>query len=135
MRTGSEKRTLLSDYRVTHRAGQGVVTLKTQGRNGPVVGIAEVVDDEELMLITRNGVIIRLPVNGVRIIGRNTQGVKFINLDPGDKVKDVERVVVTETPSPDTPEEENDAEAKTPPDGGETATESESENEMEGDES
>jgi len=129
---GFGKRTMLSDYRVTHRAGQGVVTLKTQGRNGPVVGVAEVVDDEELMLITRNGVIIRLPVNGVRIIGRNTQGVKFINLDPGDKVKDVERVVITESPSSDTPDEEGDEEAKTPSDTGETAAENE--NETEGDE-
>lgn len=90
---GYGKRTMLSDYRVTHRGGQGVVTLKTAGRNGSVVGIKEVVDDEELMLITRNGVIIRLPVGGVRIIGRNTQGVRLINLDPGDQVIDVERVV------------------------------------------
>ncbi len=90
---GYGKRTMLSDYRVTHRGGMGVVTLKTSGRNGSVVGIKEVVDDEELMLITRNGVIIRLPVSGVRIIGRNTQGVRLINLDPGDQVIDVERVV------------------------------------------
>jgi DNA gyrase subunit A len=92
---GYGKRTPLSDYRVTHRGGQGVVTLKTAGRNGSVVGIKEVVDDEELMLITRNGVIIRLPVSGVRIIGRNTQGVRLINLDPGDQVIDVERVIGT----------------------------------------
>lgn len=90
---GFGKRTTLSDYRVTHRGGQGVVTLKTAGRNGSVIGVKEVVDDEELMLITRNGVIIRLPVSGVRIIGRNTQGVRLINLDPGDQVIDVERVV------------------------------------------
>ncbi|MBN1422933.1 DNA gyrase subunit A [Candidatus Fermentibacteria bacterium] len=93
---GFGKRTTLSDYRVTHRGGQGVATLKTAGRNGSVIGMKEVVDDEELMLITRNGVIIRLPVSGVRIIGRNTQGVRLINLDPGDQVIDVERVVGAE---------------------------------------
>ncbi len=92
-KNGFGKRTLVSDYRVTHRGGQGVVTLKTTGRNGSVVGMKEVVEDDELMMITRNGVIIRLPVNGVRIIGRNTQGVKLINLDPGDQLIDVERVV------------------------------------------
>ncbi len=105
---GYGKRTLLSDYRVTHRAGQGVVTLKTHGRNGSVVGMAEVVEDDELMLITRNGVIIRLPVNGVRVIGRNTQGVRLINLDPGDKVKDVERVVFSASDEDEENEEEED---------------------------
>ena len=105
---GFGKRSLISDYRVTHRGGQGVVTLKTAGRNGPVVGLKEVVDTDELMLITRNGVIIRLPVSGVRIIGRNTQGVKLINLDPGDLLIDVERVVA----SPDSGMDEGEGEGE-----------------------
>lgn len=107
---GFGKRSLISDYRVTHRGGQGVVTLKTVGRNGPVVGLKEVIDEDELMLITRNGVIIRLPVSGVRIIGRNTQGVKLINLDPGDLLIDVERVVAAPGVEEDEAEDGNEAE-------------------------
>jgi DNA gyrase subunit A len=58
-----------------------------------VVALKEVLPDDELMLVTRHGVIIRLPVEGIRVIGRNTQGVKVMNLDAGDTVMDVARVV------------------------------------------
>ena len=57
------------------------------------MALKEVIPDDELMMITRHGVIIRLPVDGIRVIGRNTQGVKVMNLDAGDAVVDVARVV------------------------------------------
>jgi DNA gyrase subunit A len=90
---GLGKRSELSDYRVQHRGGKGIITLKRTDRTGDVVALKEVIPDDELMVITRGGVIIRLPVNDIRVIGRNTQGVRMINLDAGDAVQDVARVV------------------------------------------
>jgi DNA gyrase subunit A len=90
---GLGKRSELGDYRVQHRGGKGIITLKRTDRTGEVVALKEVIPDDELMVITRGGVIIRLPVNDIRVIGRNTQGVKIINLDEGDTVQDVARVV------------------------------------------
>jgi DNA gyrase subunit A len=89
---GYGKRSPLADYRVTGRGGVGVITVKTSERNGPVVALKKVLDDDELMIMTKNGVIIRLPIKGVSLQGRNTQGVRMINLEPGDEVIDVARV-------------------------------------------
>jgi DNA gyrase subunit A len=93
---GFGKRTPLSDYRVTHRGGKGIVNLKTTGRVGRVVAIKEVVATDELMILTKEGMIIRLPIAGVRVTGRAAQGVKLINLAAGDSVVDVTRVVPEE---------------------------------------
>jgi DNA gyrase subunit A len=90
---GYGKRSELSDYRVQKRGGKGIITLKKTDKTGPIVALKEVIPDDELMMITRHGVIIRLPVDGIRVIGRNTQGVKVMNLDAGDAVVDVARVV------------------------------------------
>jgi DNA gyrase subunit A len=90
---GLGKRSELGDYRIQHRGGKGIITLKRTERTGDVVALKEVIPGDELMVITRGGVIIRLPVNDIRVIGRNTQGVKMINLDNGDTVQDVARVV------------------------------------------
>jgi len=90
---GFGKRTNISDYRVTNRGGKGIINIKTTQRNGKVVDIKEVVTDDELMLITQKGIIIRQPVKQITVIGRATQGVKLINLDKGDKVVDVARVI------------------------------------------
>jgi len=90
---GYGKRTSISDYRVTNRGGKGIINIKTTERNGKVVAIKEVVTDDELMLITQKGIIIRQPVKQIKVIGRATQGVKLINLDSGDRVVDVARVV------------------------------------------
>jgi DNA gyrase subunit A len=90
---GLGKRSELADYRVQKRGGKGIITLKCTEKTGAVVALKEVLRDDELMLVTRHGVIIRLPVEGIRVIGRNTQGVKVMNLDPGDTVMDVARVV------------------------------------------
>lgn len=93
---GYGKRTKLSEYRSQHRAGKGVINIKAIMRNGPVVSIKEVLDEDELMIITYKGMVIRLPIGDVSIIGRNTQGVKLINLQQGDRVVDVARLAPTE---------------------------------------
>jgi len=90
---GYGKRSELADYRVQKRGGKGIITLKKTDKTGSIVALKEVIPDDELMMITRHGVIIRLPVDGIRVIGRNTQGVKVMNLDAGDAVVDVARVV------------------------------------------
>jgi DNA gyrase subunit A len=90
---GLGKRSQVGDYRVQKRGGKGIITLKRTERTGAVVALREVLPEDELMIVTRHGVIIRLPVDGIRVIGRNTQGVKVMNLDAGDTVMDVARVV------------------------------------------
>jgi DNA gyrase subunit A len=93
---GYGKRSDIGDYRMIHRGGKGIITIKNTPRNGDVVTIKEAVEADELMIITQKGIVIRLPIKGVKVIGRNTQGVKLINLDKGDKVVDVARVVPEE---------------------------------------
>ncbi|HXG45589.1 MAG TPA: DNA gyrase C-terminal beta-propeller domain-containing protein, partial [Gemmatimonadales bacterium] len=90
---GFGKRSELADYRVQKRGGKGIITLKRTEKTGALVALKEVQPADELMLITKHGVIIRLPVAQIRVISRNTQGVKVMNLDPGDAVVDVARVV------------------------------------------
>ena len=90
---GLGKRSELGEYRVQRRGGKGIITLKRTTRTGHIIALKEVQPQDELMMITRKGVIIRVPVDGIRVIGRNTQGVKVMNLDPGDAVVDVARVV------------------------------------------
>jgi DNA gyrase subunit A len=93
---GYGKRTLISDYRVTHRGGKGIKTLNPTAKTGPLVAVKEVVEQDELMIVTTGGIIIRLPILGIRVIGRATQGVRLINLEQGHKVGDVARVVLEE---------------------------------------
>ncbi len=90
---GLGKRSQLSDYRVQKRGGKGIITLKRTEKTGPIVALKEVLPNDELMMVTRKGVIIRVPVDGIRVIGRNTQGVRVMHLDPGDTVMDVARVI------------------------------------------
>ncbi len=89
---GYGKRTGIENYRLTRRASKGVTNIQTSERNGAVVSIHAVSDEDELMIITVNGLIIRLPVRDLRPIGRNTQGVRLINLGEGDRVIDVSRI-------------------------------------------
>ena len=77
---GYGKRSEISEYRVSHRGGKGIITIKTTDRNGDIVAVKEVVDGDELMIITRSGQLIRMPVSGISVIGRNTQGVRLVNL-------------------------------------------------------
>jgi DNA gyrase subunit A len=93
---GMGKRSELSDYRVQYRGGKGIITLRKTDKTGDVVALQEVIPGDQLMIITRHGVIIRSPVDDIRVIGRNTQGVKVINLDDKDVVQDVARVVEEE---------------------------------------
>ncbi|HET9334533.1 MAG TPA: DNA gyrase subunit A [Gemmatimonadota bacterium] len=93
---GYGKRTLISDYRVTHRGGKGIKTLNPTAKTGPLVAVKEVVEQDELMIVTTGGIIIRLPIQGIRVMGRATQGVRLINLETGHKVGDVARVVLEE---------------------------------------
>ncbi|HRZ08475.1 MAG TPA: DNA gyrase subunit A [Gemmatimonadales bacterium] len=90
---GYGKRSELSEYRVQKRGGKGIITLKKTEKTGRMVALKEVIPDDELMMITRHGVVIRVPVEGISVIGRNTQGVRVMNLDAGDNLVDVARVV------------------------------------------
>jgi DNA gyrase subunit A len=93
---GYGKRTELEEYRVQSRGGVGVINISTSKRNGLVVGIAYVEDGDELLLITQQGMIIRMPANDVRAIGRATQGVRLIEMEGEDKVVSVARLVEKE---------------------------------------
>jgi DNA gyrase subunit A len=93
---GYGKRTDLDDYRPQNRGGLGLINIKTTDRNGKVVAIKTVHDDDELMLISAGGIIIRTGLEQVRAIGRNTAGVRMIRLDEGDKLVAAERLIVEE---------------------------------------
>ncbi|RLC45592.1 MAG: DNA gyrase subunit A [Candidatus Cloacimonadota bacterium] len=90
---GYGKRTPISDYTVTNRGGKGVITLRTSERNGYMVSLKEVNDNDELIIISKKGRMIRQQINKISIIGRSTQGVKLIKLDNGDKVIDVAKII------------------------------------------
>ena len=83
---GYGKRTKAEQYRLQKRGGSGVINIKTSARNGRAVGMMTVSDTDEVVLITTGGKIIRSPVSGISVIGRNTQGVRLISLKKGDKV-------------------------------------------------
>ncbi|MBU1277326.1 MAG: DNA gyrase subunit A [Proteobacteria bacterium] len=83
---GFGKRTRLDEYPLQNRGGKGVITIKTSERNGPVVGAVVVDDDHEMMLISDQGKIIRMKVGGINVLGRNTQGVKLIGLEPSERL-------------------------------------------------
>ena len=90
---GYGKRSLIEDYRDQNRGGKGVIDVQTEDRNGPVVGVCGVGDDSELMLITSAGKVIRMKASDLSIIGRNTKGVRLINLDEGEKVSSVAQLI------------------------------------------
>lgn len=99
---GFGKRTPVDEYRITNRGGKGVKTINVTDKTGPLVGILEVTQKEDLMITCRSGVTIRMPVNGVSEQGRATQGVKLIRLDGNDEIAaitklDVHEEAVTET--------------------------------------
>lgn len=90
---GYGKRTLLEEYPLQRRGGKGVININTSLRNGLVIGIKGVLESDELMLMSSQGIAIRLPVGGISVIGRNTQGVRLMKLAKGDTVCGVERIV------------------------------------------
>jgi DNA gyrase subunit A len=93
---GYGKRTELGEYRLQSRGGVGIINIQTSDRNGKVVGIAYVNDDDELMLISQQGMILRMKAGGIRTIGRATQGVRLIEMEEGDAVVSVAKLAERE---------------------------------------
>jgi len=89
---GYGKRSKAEDYRLIHRGGKGVINVKVTERNGEVISIKEVIDDDELIMLTQEGMSIRVNVGDIRVISRNTQGVRLINLKQNDKIVAVARM-------------------------------------------
>ncbi len=89
---GYGKRSLVDEYRVTNRGAKGVGTLKVNEKVGKLVGILEVTDHDELMIINKSGIAIRMTMDGIRVAGRNTQGVKLIRLNEGDEISSVTKI-------------------------------------------
>jgi DNA gyrase subunit A len=93
---GYGKRTPIEEYRVQTRGGKGIYTIKVTDRNGPVVGILQVEDDDDLMLVTNAGKVMRFNVSEVGLIGRLTQGVRLMNVDEAEKVTGFARIAKIE---------------------------------------
>lgn len=106
---GFGKRTGFNEYRTMRRGGQGVITIVTSIRNGPVINVKSVKEDDELMLTSSEGIIIRIPVRDIRIQGRNTQGVKVMDVRQNDKVVGVARIRTDEGDSALTADKANKA--------------------------
>ena len=123
---GFGKRSLIDDYRITNRGGKGVKTLNITDKTGGLVALKKVTDEDDLMIINRSGLAIRLHVNQLRILGRATQGVKLININEKDQIAAVARVPyqedepeegeIVEGAIPGEPTEEPTAETQTPVD-------------------
>ena len=94
--SGLGKRSDFADYRLTKRGAKGVINMNVTDKTGPVVSCMTVQEEDEVMIITSKGMIVRTPVNGIRVIGRATQGVKVIRLKEEDSVVAVARVVATD---------------------------------------
>jgi len=90
---GFGKRTPISEYRKTHRGGKGVRTIITNERNGHVIFVRELTDEDEIMLTSRDGMVVRIPVKDIRRQGRNTMGVRVMRLNEGDSVVSVAKMV------------------------------------------
>ncbi len=89
---GYGKRTAVEDYRVTGRGGQGVISIQVNERNGKVVGATQVRSEDEVMLISDQGTLVRVPVSEISVIGRCTQGVRLINLSDGERLVGFEKI-------------------------------------------
>uniref|UniRef100_UPI0040486B86 DNA gyrase subunit A n=1 Tax=Roseivirga sp. TaxID=1964215 RepID=UPI0040486B86 len=94
---GYGKRSLIDDYRITKRGGKGVKTINITEKTGNLVAIKEVVDSDDLMIINKSGITIRISVESMRVMGRATQGVKLIRLNEGDEISSVEKIINVET--------------------------------------
>jgi DNA gyrase subunit A len=90
----------MDEYRVTNRGGKGIITMKITDRTGPVVGVLTVTDEDQLMLITNGGTVIRTRVAEIRVAGRNTMGVRLINLEGEARVVAVARLAEPEGGEP-----------------------------------
>jgi DNA gyrase subunit A len=93
---GYGKRTQMDEYRLQSRGGKGIITMKTTDKTGRVVGVQQVTEDDQLMLISNKGKIIRMRIKDIRVIGRNTQGVRLIELEEGERVVSLARLAEKE---------------------------------------
>ena len=93
---GFGKKTPFKEYRLQSRGGKGTINLKVTDKNGPVVKVLPVADEDEVILVTTKGQVVRCPVNQIRTSGRNAQGVRVIRLKEGHKVAMAARVVASE---------------------------------------
>lgn len=107
---GYGKRTSIEEYRVSGRGGQGVISIQVSERNGKVVRSVQVTDGDEAMLITDKGTLVRFKISELSVIGRNTQGVRLINVSPGEKVVGMQKI---EDLGEDSNESDNEIEAET----------------------
>ena len=89
---GFGKRSDVEDYRITNRGGKGVKTLNITDKTGRLIAIKEVMDIDNLMIINKSGIAIRMPVTDMRVMGRATQGVRVINIKEGDSIASVTKV-------------------------------------------
>lgn len=103
---GYGKRTEMDEYRLQSRGGKGIITMKTTDKTGRVIGVQQVTEEDQLMLITNIGKIIRLRIKDIRVIGRNTQGVRLIEIEEGERVVSLARLAEKEEED----EEENGGE-------------------------
>ncbi|MEM9384628.1 MAG: DNA gyrase subunit A [Pseudomonadota bacterium] len=118
---GYGKRTPASEYSLQGRGGQGVIAIATSERNGKLVGAVPVLDEDEMMLISQAGTLVRTSVGEVSITGRNTQGVRLIRLDDGDSLTGIERVASLEGEDEEDGVDEEGEAGATPEGGGEAA--------------
>ncbi len=105
---GYGKRSKLDDYRITNRGGKGVKTINITDKTGNLISIKDVLDNDDLMIITKSGLLIRLPVSDMRVMGRATQGVRLIKLKDGDGIAAVTKVFIEENGENEENEENND---------------------------
>jgi DNA gyrase subunit A len=105
---GYGKRTLVEDFSVQGRGGQGVISIKTSARNGRVVGAIKTSEDEEVMLISNGGTLVRTPANDISVLGRNTQGVTLIRLGKGEQLVQIEPVASSDHDDDDGDSESDD---------------------------
>lgn len=103
---GFGKRTMLTEFRLTHRGAKGVISMKVTEKTGKVIGIVKVTDNDDLFVVTSKGIIIRQPIHQIRLIGRNTQGVRLIKLEPGDNIADITAVPIESNESDQTDNEQ-----------------------------
>ena len=99
---GYGKRTPIEDYRLQSRGGKGVITIRTSDRNGEVIGVARVVDADELMLVTDGGKVLRCRVSGISTMGRVTQGVRLMDLEEGERLVSIARLAESDEDAPET---------------------------------
>jgi DNA gyrase subunit A len=90
---GYGKRTEVKEYRIQHRGGKGIINIQTQERNGEVVAMLSVSDDEDIVAVATDGKLLRIPVKSTRVIGRNTKGVQLMHLREGAKIASVDRTI------------------------------------------